>query len=141
MIEIEVVTTKKKLSMSLLKQMPMASISGIKFAMMDPSQRVLGYVNAFKWNKINIQVAIINTGSDWALVPLYETVLKEHVQREQHPDGQEYHTHEVKYYYSHQKVGNINRTSKKCEDKEHVEQCVKITNELVKFAKGQHIYL
>jgi hypothetical protein len=64
MIEIEVVTTKKKLSMSLLKQMPMASISGIKFAMMDPSQRVLGYVNAFKWNKIDIQVAIINIGSN-----------------------------------------------------------------------------
>jgi hypothetical protein len=141
MIEIEVVTTKKKLSMSILKQMPMASISGIKFAMMDPSNRVLGYVNAFKWNKLDIQVAIINTGEDWALVPMYETSLKEHKQREQHPDGQDYHTHEVTYYYSQQKVGNISRTSKKSLDEVHVENCVKITNELVHFAKGRHIYL
>ncbi|QQG32196.1 hypothetical protein CkP1_0106 [Citrobacter phage CkP1] len=140
-MEIEIVTTKKKLSMSIVKQMKMASIAEIKFAMMDPVNRVLGYVNAFKWNKLDIQIAIIHTGNDWALVPMYETVLKEHVQREQHPDGLEYHTHEVKYYYSDQKVGNIHRTSKKSTDKEHVENCVKITNDLIKFAKGLHIYL
>ena len=140
-MEIEVVTTKKKLSMSLLKQMKMASISEIKFAMIDPASRVLGYVNAFKWNKLDIQVAIIKTVNDWALVPMHETKVFESVQREQHPDGQEYHTHEVMYYYTNQKISNINRTSKKSTDKEHVESCAKSTNDLIKFAKGKHIYL
>lgn len=140
-VEIEIVTAKKKLSMSLLKQMKMASIIEIKFAMMDPVSRVLGYVNAFKWNKLDIQVVVINTGNDWALVPLYDTSVKEFITREQHPDGQEYHTHEVTYYYTDQKVGNIHRTSKKHKDKSYVEACAQASNELIKFAKGRHIYL
>lgn len=140
-MEIEIVTTKKKLSMSVVKQMPLASAENIKFAMMDPESRVLGYINAFRWNKLDIQVAIINTGTDWALVPMYETVLREDTQREQHPDGQEYHTHEVVYYYTNQKIGNISRTSKRTKDKTRAEEAVKRSNDLVKFAKGNHIYL
>lgn len=86
-MEIEIVTTKKKLSMSIVKQMPLASAENIKFAMMDPESRVLGYINAFRWNRLDIQVAIISTGIDWALVPMYETTLREETCREQHPDG------------------------------------------------------
>ena len=140
-MEIEIVTTKKKLSMSVVKQMPLASAENIKFAMMDPESRVLGYINAFRWNKLDIKVAIINTGTDWALVPMYETVLREDTQREQHPDGQEYHTHEVVYYYTNQKIGNISRTSKRTKDKTRAEEAVQRSNDLVKFAKGNHIYL
>lgn len=140
-MEIEIVTTKKKLSMSLLKQMKMASSSEIKFAMFDRVHRVLGYVNAFKWNKMDIQVAIINTGNDWALVPMYDTHVIETASREPHPDGQEYHMHDVVYYHTMQKIGNVNRNSKKSTDKEHVEACAKASNDLIKFAKGNHIYL
>ena len=141
MMNIEIVTTKKKLTMSLLKQMKMASMSEMKFAMLDPEHRILGYVNAFRWNSLDIQVAIINIGCDWALVPMYPTTMKEFVSREQHPDGQEYHTHDVTYYYTCQKVHNISRTSKKSKDKEYIETCVDTANKLVKFAKGNHIYL
>ena len=140
-MEIEIVTTKKKLSMSIVKQMPLASAENIKFAMMDPESRVLGYINSFRWDRLDIQVAIINTGTDWALVPMYETVLREDTQREQHPDGQEYHTHEVVYYYTNQKIGNISRTSKRTKDKTRAEEAVYRSNALVKFAKGNHIYL
>ena len=140
-MEIEIVTTKKKLSMSIVKQMPLASAENIKFAMMDPESRVLGYINAFRWNRLDIQVAIISTGIDWALVPMYETTLREETCREQHPDGQEYHTHEVVYYYTSQKIGNVYRTSKRTTDKARAEEAIKRSNALVKFAKGNHIYL
>lgn len=140
-MEIEIVTTKKKLSMATLKQMPMASIANIKFAMQDPTHRVLGYINGFRWNKQDISVALIKGASDWALVPMYDTRLVETVSREQHPDGQEYHIHDVTYYSTAQKIGSVTRTSKHSTDKEHVVGCVKATNDLVKFAKGLHIYL
>ncbi|BBC78154.1 Hypothetical protein KNT65_gp106 [Escherichia phage EcS1] len=140
-MDIEIVTTKKKLTMSIVNQMPRASHADIRFAMMDPAARILGYINDYKYEKYKISVAIIKTPSDWAVWPIIETKMRSVVNREQHPDGEMYHQHEVEYFYTYKQIGNIQVTSKKSTDKAEIEGKIKQANELVKFAKREHIYL
>ncbi|UJJ22086.1 hypothetical protein [Erwinia phage Virsaitis27] len=140
-MDIEIITTKKKLTMSIVKQMPMASYSDITFALMDRASRILGYINDYSYGKTKISVAIIRTPSDWAIWPMIETSIRSTVEREQHPDGEMYHTHDVQYFYTYKKIGQSQLTSKKLADKEAIEAKVKAANDLVKFAKGRHIYL
>lgn len=144
-MEIEIVTTKKKLTMSVVSQMPLAKYEDIHFAMMHPLHRVLGYINGYKLGKTVCSAAIIKTPSDWAVFPLAEVKMLERKDSRQALDEKgepiDYASEYYNVYYTHQKVGSINFTSKAVEDKELIENKVKTMNSLIKFAKGLHIYL
>ncbi|ANA49445.1 hypothetical protein BI049_gp091 [Salmonella phage vB_SnwM_CGG4-1] len=140
-MEIEIVTTKKKLSLSIVKQMKLASYSDISFAMKDPGFRVLGYITNFPYKKVVTSMALIRGLNDWCLYPMHNPSVIKNVSREAHPDRREYRTIDVTHYSVHQKIGMLSLVSKYNESEEQANTACENGKALIEFAKGLHIYL
>lgn len=140
-MEIEIVTTKKKLSMSIVKQMKIASYSDIAFALKHRQERVLGYITNFSYKKQITSMVILHGISDWCLYPLCTPCVIEKTSREQHPDGEMYHMIDVVYYTVKQTVGAMSFYSKYDKSREESDRKAANGKEIIRFAKGLHIYL
>lgn len=147
-MQIEIVTTKKKLTMAIVKQMAMASINDIRDIVSEEKyDKVLGYINEFPVGKsYKIPVIILHNGKDWKYFPCKSAEPTENQEYSSTgPDGNplgSYMSRKITTYGFNITFGSsLKYRYTYGEDKDKRDTSVAAINKLVDFAKNTHIYI
>ena len=139
-MEIEILTTSKKLTTSLIKQMPLASSADI-LAAVDNPRMVLGWIagQPFAGAK-SVNLALIKGITDWRLLPMIAPAVSQY--------SEQYAVDSVKYIYDWRTKFVVKQTFDTHRSISHNFYSQKVRDEIVegmktiiRLAKGNHIYL